>query len=150
MMVVLSGNNSNCDAGDEEDAACVFWQSAAIHRVGAGFSPKVRGGDAAQSNLGDLHAGQLSAPAPTSRLLHHSPLRHGTHQDLRKRKRTITGYCFGNLAQGKLNFWREAIHRIYSGEKPQGEPLCISLHHAVHSHPLTNGYFQRMIAVRGQ
>jgi hypothetical protein len=26
----------------------------------------------------------------------------------------------------------------------------VCLHNAIHSHPLTNGYFQRMIAVRGQ
>jgi phytoene/squalene synthetase len=54
-----------------------------------------------------------------------------------------------SLAQGKINFWREAVHRIYSGQKPQPEPLCVALHHAVHNNPLTNGYFQRMISVRG-
>lgn len=51
---------------------------------------------------------------------------------------------------GKLNFWKESLHKIYSGEKPQPEPISICLHHAIHSHPLTNGYFQRMIGVRSQ
>ena len=51
---------------------------------------------------------------------------------------------------GKLDFWKDSLSKIYNREKPQNEPLTVSLLQAVNNNPLTYGYFTRMINVRGQ
>jgi hypothetical protein len=98
--------------------------------------------------MGDLHVGKLSSIATENSLLHHSSLRYGTHQDIRKRKRTIFRYVSLKAALGKLDFWKQSLHNIYQGEKPQPEPISICLHNAIRTNPLTQGYFSQMIKVR--
>lgn len=100
--------------------------------------------------MGDLHAGELSSLRSSSSLLCNQFIRHGAKQDSIECKRSSTWYLFHHSALGKLNFWTESIHQIYSGKKPQPQPISIALHHAIHNNPLTNGYFHRMIKVRGK
>jgi len=111
---------------------------------------KVRVGDSSKSKLGHLYVGQLHTWSSASGILYDSLVRSIDHKNRIKRQIAFPRYMIDDSAIGKLDFWKQVVHQVYSGKKPQPEPLSICLQDAVLNNPLTMGYFTRLMNVRAQ